>query len=114
MSAIVAGVCSALALLAFVVLAILTHRSHAHFLARLKVLDPELWSQVTSTSMAWDQAEPGTPPEGSQFLRQGQYLQVPDPELHRLGDRTRRLSAPLPYLCVATIVFACLVGAFRS
>ncbi len=112
MIAIVAGIFSALSFVAFVVLAILFNRSHARFLARLRDRHLAVWTQVQDVPLNPDDPPPSVLSESSRYVSQRRYLDLPDPELHRLGDRSRRLGAGLPYLCVATIVFGCLAGAF--
>jgi hypothetical protein len=110
MIATVAGICSALSFVAFVVLAILTNRSHSRFLARLRDQHHAVWTQVQDVPLGPDDPQPSVLSESSRYVSRRGYLELPDPELHRLGDRSRRLGAGLPYLCVATIVFWCLTA----
>jgi hypothetical protein len=113
MIAIVAGICSALAFLALVVLAILANRSHSRFLSRLRDQHLAVWTRIQDPPLASDETQPSVISESSQFVSKRRYLELPDPELHRLGDHTRRLSASLPYLCVATIVLGLSAAALR-
>ena len=114
MIATVAGICSALAFLAFVALAILANRSHSRFLSRLRDQYPAVWTQVQDASINPDEPQPSVLSESARFVDKRRYLELPDPELHRLGDASRRLGAGLPYLCVATIVLACLAAALAQ
>ena len=114
MIATVAGICSALAFLAFVVLAIASNRSHARFLARLKDQHPAVWTQVQDAPVNPDDTQPSVLSESARYVDSRGYLELPDPELHRLGDRSRKLGVGLPYLVVATLVFGCLAGAFAK
>ncbi len=114
MIAVVAGICSALAVVAFVVLAVLFNRSHARFLARLRDQHPAVWTRLQDPPMAPDDPPPSVMSESAQYVSKRRYLELPDPELHRLGDRSRRLGAGLPGLCVAAIVLGCLAAALRT
>ena len=111
MIGIVAGTCSALAFVAFVVVAVLMNRSHGRFLARLRDAHPAVWTRVQDAPWNPGDAEPSVLSESSRYVSQRRYLELPDPELHRLGDRSRKLGAALPYLLVSTIVFGLLAGA---
>jgi hypothetical protein len=113
MIAIIAGICSALAFLAFVIVAILANRSHARFLSRVRDQHPAVWTQIQDAPVNSDETQPSVISESSQFVSKRRYLELPDPELHRLGDRARRLGAGLPFLLVAALVFGCLISVFR-
>jgi hypothetical protein len=113
MIAVVAGICSALSFLAFVILAVLTNRSHSRFVARLRDQHLAVWTQIQDAPMSSDETQPSVISESSRYVSKRRYLELADPELHRLGDRTRRLGAGLPHLLVAAIVLACLAGALR-
>jgi hypothetical protein len=114
MIATVAGICSVLAFIAFVVLAILTNRSHSRFLSRLRDQHLEVWTRIQDVPMSPDDTQPSVVSESSRYVSKRRYLELPDPELHRLGDRSRSLGAGLPYLCVAIIVFGCLAAVFAK
>ena len=112
--ATIAGILAALAFLAFVVVAVLASRSYSHFLARLRMQHPEVWTRIGRPSMSSDEAEADVHSESSRFLWKRQYRQIPDAELNGLGDRTRSLSFALLYLFFAVIVFGSLVAALSQ
>jgi hypothetical protein len=114
MIATLAGICSALSFVGFVVLAVLMRRSDAEFLAKLRDRYPEVWTRLQDAPVDPTDPQPSVISESSQYIRLRLYLKLPDPELHRLGDRSRRLGMGLPYLLVATIAFGCLAAGFAD
>src|SRR5689334_8513224 len=114
MIAAVAGACSVLTLIAFVGLAIFANRSHSRFLARLRDAHPDVWTQLQDLPPGPDDTPPSVLSESSRYVAKRRYLELPDPELHRLGERARKAGLGLPYLFVAAIAFGCLAGAFAK
>jgi hypothetical protein len=114
MIATVAGICSALAFVAFVVLAVLTNRNDARVLARLRDRHPTVFTQVQDAPWNPDDPPPSVLSESSRYISMRRYLALPDPELHRLGERSRRLGASLPYLFVSALALGCVAAAFAK